>query len=102
MVVKNIFLDEEFGNDFNNSMDKRLWFKNKSFGWGWTPSSPEGWLITAIYVIVAISYPFLAQLGLIDFLLGTFFVVMIISTTAFIFICYKKGEKPEWRWGAKK
>lgn len=83
-------------------MEKKNWFKNKSYGWGWTPSSVEGWLITALYVLVAISYPFLAKSGVFDFSLGIFFLVMIFSTSAFIFICYKKGEKPEWRWGAKK
>jgi hypothetical protein len=83
-------------------MDKKFWFKNKRYGWGWTPTSVEGWLITTVYFLVAMSYPFLAKLGVVDFSFWIFFLVMIVSTTAFIFICYKKGEKPKWRWGADK
>jgi hypothetical protein len=34
-------------------MEKR-WFKARRFGWGWTPCSFEGWLVTVISVIALI------------------------------------------------
>ncbi len=32
-------------------MASKLWFKRKSYGWGWIPSSIEGWLVLLIYVV---------------------------------------------------
>ncbi len=29
---------------------KKLWFGKKRFGWGSRPVSPEGWLVTLIFV----------------------------------------------------
>jgi hypothetical protein len=31
-----------------------VWFKKKKIGWGYYPSSKEGWLITGLYLILAI------------------------------------------------
>ena len=28
------------------------WFGRKRFGWGWSPCSWEGWLLTALVVLV--------------------------------------------------
>lgn len=34
---------------------KRPWFGPKRFGWGWTPISWEGWLVTAFVLAVTIA-----------------------------------------------
>jgi uncharacterized membrane protein YhaH (DUF805 family) len=74
---------------------KKLWFKRKSYGWGWTPSSWEGWLslfvwlLFFVYIVKEISPE-------------NIFVPMAciaILTSALITLCYAKGEKPKWQWG---
>jgi hypothetical protein len=75
----------------------KLWFKRKSYGWGWVPYSIEGWLITIGFVIailyISIKY---AETN------PALFIAYLISLIAvLIFISYKKGEKPRWRWGNK-
>lgn len=75
----------------------KLWFKAKSFGWGWTPCSIEGWLVVIGFIIGLILISFTLKEGNVtSYLLGliTLIVLMII-------IGYKKGEKPRWRWGNK-
>jgi 8-oxo-dGTP diphosphatase len=81
--------------------NKKLWFKRKLYGWGWTPSSWEGWLVTAIYLFVAIfifrNIDQTSHSGS-DTLIG-FVLPFIVITLLLIFICYKKGETPKWQWG---
>jgi len=75
----------------------KIWFKRKLYGWGWTPSSWEGWLFTLAWIIVFIysvqkinDHEWLKNL-----------VVVFIMIAFLIFICYKKGEKPKWQWGKR-
>lgn len=81
----------------------KLWFRAKRYGWGWTPISWEGWLVTLLYVFLIVSrvVPLdKAQHSVSDFLIngGIWFV---IYTAGLLFICYTKGERPRWRWGSK-
>ncbi len=76
---------------------EKLCFKSKILGWGWTPCSKEGWLVT-IGFILAIFYiaKEYAETN------PTLFIAYMVSLIALlIFIAYKKGEKPHWNWGNK-
>lgn len=90
--------------DYINDNPEHYWFKRKIWGWGWTPVTWQGWLATLLYI------------GLILFLVytseesipgnpdsGSNFLVLglpvILLTTFFIFLLYKKGQKPKWQWG---
>lgn len=84
--------------------EKRLWFKAKNYGWGWYPSSWEGFLVLILYLIGTILHFInidkFAHSGS-DTLIN-FAIPFIINTTFLLIICWVKGEKPEWRWGEKK
>lgn len=85
------------------STKKDIWFKAKTYGWGWTPSTWQGWAITISYVVVVTA--FFSQIdsqshSVSDTLYGTIPFV-VVSTAILIAICYYKGEKPGWRWGNK-
>ncbi len=83
---------------------KRLWFVNKTYGWGWTPSTWEGWLVILAFVILMVSDA--TRLGIFVetppiqniswFIFDTFILVAIL-----LIIAWKTGEKPEWRWAGK-
>lgn len=77
-------------------MEKKLWFKAKTYGWGWYPVSWEGWLVIFIWVIFF-------SLSIINTRneWPERLIIIILSVSVLIYICYKKGEKPEWRWGKK-
>lgn len=82
---------------------KTLWFKAKRYGWGWTPSTWQGWLSLAIYIALEFGDFSLidARSHSVSDTLITFIPDTIILTGFFILLCYKTGEKPGWRWGNK-
>jgi len=80
------------------------WFKPKLYGWGWTPAKWQGWLATVLYIASIIILVSMSEAPIpgnpdsgSNFL--TLGVPVIILTGIFIFIAYKKGEKPRWQWG---
>jgi hypothetical protein len=85
----------------NKNSHKKLWFKSKMYGWGWQPSSWEGWAVLLLYVIT-ITINFL-NIDKMYFLKSDRFIqfssTFIINTIFLLTVCYIKGEKPRWRWG---
>jgi hypothetical protein len=82
----------------------KLWFKRKSYGWGWVPASPEGWLVVFAYVVFMWWLFKDADVHL-DFSIDTlmrFVLPLVVTTAVLIGVCYWKGEKPKWSWGEKK
>ncbi|MBP9699911.1 hypothetical protein KBD71_01360 [Candidatus Woesebacteria bacterium] len=83
----------------------KLWFKAKSYGWGWTPATKEGWIVTVLFLVLTfVNSAGISQLSLLNrlpeasdfFLFYAFQTVLIVGL---LVICYLKGEKPSWRWG---
>lgn len=72
----------------------KFWFKAKNYGWGWYPSSWQGWGILCVFFVLVG-----ANFNRID---SAFIPRTFVLTLLLILICYKKGEKPEWRWKGKK
>jgi len=83
---------------------KKPWFKAKIYGWGWYPASWQGWLIVLIYIVLVSTFfsNYDAHSHSVSDTLINFVPTAIILTALLIFICYKTGEKPGWRWGKKK
>ena len=84
-------------------MTDHLWFKARSFGWGWTPVAIEGWVVLFVFLTLvlisigvfvyeiraganvrAANLLFMGWLGLLVGLL--------------ILVCWLTGERPRWRW----
>jgi uncharacterized BrkB/YihY/UPF0761 family membrane protein len=83
---------------------KGYWFKNKIYGWGWTPVMWQGWLVILVYIVLILALVSMREEaipGNPDS--GSNFLILggpvIVLTVLLIFICYKKGEKPRWNWG---
>ncbi len=75
-------------------MDKKLWFKAKRYGWGWTPVTWQGWLVIAVYVIflVGMFRSVDAQSHSNSDTLFAFAVRLLIVTFFLYLVCYLKGE----------
>lgn len=84
-------------------MKKKLWFRAKTYGWGWTPATWQGWAVTGIFVLYILCVGALigdaidSRAGLTSYLFLTF-----LATVLLLAVCYKFGEEPRWRWGNKK
>jgi len=71
---------------------KKLWFKRRRYGWGWTPVTTEGWLVLLAYIV--------GMIVIANTVNNTKVIIpFIVLTAVFIFILYKTGEKPRWTWG---
>ncbi len=90
------------------------WFAAKEYGWGWSPVSWQGWVITILFAgLYALSLiGFSAWVGSVaeakselrTVLLGVveFIVWIAFLTYVLVRICIEKGEKPGWHWGPKR
>lgn len=81
-------------------MEKSIWFKRKTYGWGWTPVTVAGWAVTLGYTALVILYPMLAQYGFFPFDQTVFWIIMAVATAGLIGLCWWKGETPRWSWGS--
>src|SRR5437868_13316171 len=104
-VCRIIYIMEKY------SADRPLWFKARRYGWGWTPVSAEGWIVTIIvaialiagnYVIATLASP-AGGTGSLDDLMprlsGTALTVALVVWNALvlvpaIWIMWKTGERP--------
>jgi hypothetical protein len=80
---------------------KDLWFVAKTYGWGWTPATWQGWLISGVaaFLIAWDSAIFVNIEKPSDNVLFGYLFRIFVYILALIFICFLKGEKPRWRWG---
>ena len=76
------------------------WFKRKLFGWGWTPATWQGWLVTLIYAALVIGFALTINEGSPPReVMSTFILPVVLLTIVFIRIAVRTGEKPKWEWG---
>ncbi|HUO20974.1 MAG TPA: hypothetical protein VMU59_00470 [Caulobacteraceae bacterium] len=77
----------------------RYWFRAKHYGWGWTPSTWQGWLTLAAFVglVLADALAFPPRRNL-----GAYLGLAALAGAALIAICRWKGEPARWRWGPGK
>jgi len=80
--------------------NNKYWFKAKTYGYGWYPSTWQGWLILSAYLITIAASVSLLEIY-IDKYPVFYFIFVSIITGLLIYICYKKGEPAKWRWGKK-
>ncbi len=76
------------------------WFKRKPYGWGWTPATWQGHVVTLAVVVLFLGILFTAPPGLygMDALLRIVLPVFTLFL-GFWLILYTKGESPRWKFG---
>jgi hypothetical protein len=80
------------------------WFKRRRYGWGWTPATRHGWLITGVYLFCLVGGAVAitgspgqgTPLGN-----GIYFVLFLLMTVVFLAACIRHSPPPKWRWGRK-
>lgn len=90
------------GRFFCYTLGMRLWFKNKTYGWGWTPATWEGWLVLAVFIgLFAWNVAVFGGWAIAptNAEVAWYLVRVGLLVTALLLVCYKKGEKPGWHWG---
>ena len=78
----------------------KKWFVAKKYGYGWTPTTWQGWAVALLYIIGILYFAFTFEIISASSVIN--FVVYIAMLTIFlIIIAYITGEKPRWQWGGK-
>jgi hypothetical protein len=82
-------------------MKRLIWFKAKTYGYGWYPATWQGWLIILIWIaLLSLNAWRLMSIDLPPVENTIEFVVETLAMTAvLVYICYKTGEPLRWRWG---
>lgn len=82
---------------------KKYWFKAKDYGWGWYPSSWQGWVVILIWAAAfTVVFVGINSLALPPQDLLVYFLPRVIVLTVVLFaVCWKTGERPEWRWAGR-
>lgn len=88
-----------------------LWFRAKTYGWGWFPVTWQGWAVTTLYALL-FTFCFIgffswagtaaeASVGTRYIVFGVLEFLAAIAILAYTLfrICSRYGEKPRWRWG---
>lgn len=75
-----------------NLMMVRYWFRPKSFGYGATPTTWEGWLVVAGFVIYLVGISWLIKEYSVDFF------ILLIAGIIGIFCISKAKTEGEWKW----
>lgn len=84
-------------------MAKEYWFVRKTYGWGWTPATWQGWLVLAVYLIALVyGVSDIERAVSVKEVMVGFVLPLVLLTAALIVVCYKTGESPRWQWGEKK
>lgn len=82
----------------------RIWFKRKCYGWGWYPSTWQGWLVIAGFFAAMLLAGWLVGKwagGDDDLFARVFVPVTFVLAAILIFISWRKGESPRWQWGGR-
>ncbi len=82
---------------------EHLWFKRKLYGWGWTPVTWQGWLVTLLYIGLMVAFALtIDETSPTREIFFTLILPATLLTVSFLRIAYKKGESPRWQWGEKR
>jgi hypothetical protein len=80
-----------------------LWFRAKTYGWGWYPASIEGWLVLGLFLVGVVADVLVLKHRLLSGSAGTawvgFGVALAMLVGILVAICFATGERPRWRWG---
>jgi hypothetical protein len=80
-------------------MSKNLWFKKKTYGWGWTPSTWQGWSVIGVYVATLSLTAWFVRTGFLQWTSTQLTIALLAESAVLVSISYAKGEKPSWSWG---
>jgi hypothetical protein len=82
----------------------RLWFRAKTYGWGWTPATIEGWLVLGLFfagvLIDVVIFTHRLRAGVaVRTAMTAFFVWIAVLSGGLFAVCWVTGERPRWHWG---
>ena len=87
-----------------NKSNKKYWLKRKRYGYGWMPSTWQGWAVnTAFLLLIAAGTVMLQDAPRNEFSaqLAWYLAYVFVLTVILFAVSWLKGPVPKWRWGKK-
>ena len=79
---------------------KEIWFPAMKYGVGWgLPVTWQGWAVFSAYILLMVAGSIFLTRAPGRMAFFPFYVILL--TGLLIYVCWKKGEKPDLRWGDK-
>ena len=95
--------------DYVQDNPEGYWFKRKIWGWGWTPVTWQGWLVTLLLIAFVvwrgIVFDTVVMAGNTEPTqdqLFWFFAQVIGAVLVLIVVAWRTGAPPKWQWGIPK
>lgn len=91
--------------DYMKDNPEGYWFKRKLYGWGWTPVTWQGWLVTLAFIFFVawngitfgVRSPEPTDAEVVWFLARVFSAAFLMLA-----IAWRTGEPPKWQWGSRR
>lgn len=87
---------------------EQYWFKSKKYGWGWgLPINRKGGIAFGLFLAVwLVALAWLVSTGSAETDISgrnytIFAVILITDILGLLYVSFKYGEPPKWRWGNK-
>jgi hypothetical protein len=98
-----MFTDVRAYRDYIRDNPEGYWFKNKMYGFGWTPARWQGWVVTLGFGVAVAYSAFQLDPNVSDHELFTVFLPKVGGwALLFMIIAWRTGEPLQWRWGIPK
>lgn len=85
---------------------KKYWFKPKKYGYGFTPTTQEGWFVTFLLLGIILLWVYWSQIFSADVQISDIIIFVIgasiISWLSTLIFRKKISGDLKWRWGSKK
>ncbi|MFM2415036.1 MAG: hypothetical protein RI911_729 [Candidatus Parcubacteria bacterium] len=87
-----------------SAREKKFWFKRKTYGWGWQPSTREGWAVVLVHILAVVIGAYVIEtytrmlwsdITRVSAIVGW----VGVCSALLVYIAYKKGPSPRWQWG---
>jgi hypothetical protein len=79
----------------------RYWFKRKLYGWGWTPATWQGFVATALFIVLVVGILVWATQGTDteEAALESAALPLLFTFVGFHLLVWYTGPSPRWQWG---
>ncbi len=77
------------------------WFVRKTYGYGWTPATWQGWACIAFYVGAAIAGAFWLIPDSSEGVPVAYLAYLFLISVDLVLVSWLTGEKPRWQWGKR-
>lgn len=86
----------------NTDKANKYWFKRRRYGYGWVPTTWQGWASVGAFVAIIAGGVVMIKdtpRGKLTSEVYLYLLAVLAAAVCLVAISHKKGPKPHWQWG---